>query len=728
MRSVTLYASLLLILLLAARHASAQVVTGRVVDAESGAPLDVAFVVLVGEDGGRDASALTDATGTFRLRASAPGRYRVRAERIGYAAAESETLEVTREAPVRVELSASPRAIDLEGIEVEGSSRCSVRPGEGEVTAQLWDEARRALSVTTWAQDEQVLQFRLVRWNRTLDPERLRVKEERRRPSTGFHGGSPFVSLPSVDLQARGYVQKAEDGSFTYYAPDPEVLLSDAFLDSHCFRTRLNDPPEEGWVGLGFEPVRRREVTDIHGVMWLDAATAELKRVEYRYDRLPAGLESEKVGGALEFDRIPEGPWIVRRWAIRMPVVGIREPQRVLGSTVDRRPFLAEVLEVGGEIAEIRTPEGSPLLRSEPAVLTGAVWDSVAAAPLVGAPVRLAGTAFTGVTDDRGRFRLEGLPEGSYTATFDDPRFDALGWTPEGVPVDLEPGRTSSVRLAVPPVERMLADACQAFVDEEGTAVLQGRVAVGGGGAAPAGTEVVLAWETASVRARGGGVGGGRVVDVEQGATDARITPGAGGRFVVCGLPHEEEIAVWGELFQRPVGDTSTVRLGRGEIRAIDVEIGSDVVALEGVDVNVTSSTTRQRRANASSANFRITAEEIEEAKAEGARDLRDVLTRVAPPSVSVSSLMRGPNAIGTCVETTRTTRPTSGDRACQAVKLYIDGIESPPSEAARYFESSHLLDEIGSIEFLSPSEATFRLGTGHSSGAILIRTRMGGG
>ena len=87
---------------------------------------------------------------------------------------------------------------------------------------------------------------------------------------------TPFESRPAEDLIENGFVQR--DGrDFLYYAPDASVLLSDAFLDTHCFKM-VASRNEEGLVGLGFEPTGdEKSVPDIQGTMWLHPETAELQ-------------------------------------------------------------------------------------------------------------------------------------------------------------------------------------------------------------------------------------------------------------------------------------------------------------------------------------------------------------------------------------------------------------------------------------------------------------------
>ncbi|CAN5331760.1 hypothetical protein BH20GEM2_BH20GEM2_18930 [soil metagenome] len=177
----------------------------------------------------------------------------------------------------------------------------------------------------------------------------------------------PFASLPAAELAAGGYVQAGPEGTY-YYAPDADVLLSDTFLDGHCFRVERGEGTERGLIGLAFEPVEPRGQpargrTEIEGVLWLDRASAELRSLEYRYRDVPHDVPTDRLGGRVEFDRLPDGSWIVRRWWVRMPIVETRRDRfrKPDGGAVQERErsVLTGLKEEGGEVVEARLAEGS---------------------------------------------------------------------------------------------------------------------------------------------------------------------------------------------------------------------------------------------------------------------------------------------------------------------------------------------------------------------------------
>ena len=141
------------------------------------------------------------------------------------------------------------------------------------------------------------------------------------------------------------------------------MLLSESFVESHCFQAEPWTKDDRDWVGIGFKPAEtRRDVVGIRGTLWLDRRSAELQTLEYNYVNLPAVLRTPRAGGSVGFLRLTSGAWLVNEWSIRMPRVsestGTRSAGRVrLPTRVQRVSALAVT---GGDVREIR--RGSELL------------------------------------------------------------------------------------------------------------------------------------------------------------------------------------------------------------------------------------------------------------------------------------------------------------------------------------------------------------------------------
>jgi hypothetical protein len=98
-------------------HAHAQIITGRVVEYGSDRPIVAAAIGIFDGD---DAiiSTESDSTGSFRLALPGPGQYRLRVERLGYAPAETEAVEVGRTELVEVTISLSVDAVEIEPLTI----------------------------------------------------------------------------------------------------------------------------------------------------------------------------------------------------------------------------------------------------------------------------------------------------------------------------------------------------------------------------------------------------------------------------------------------------------------------------------------------------------------------------------------------------------------------------------------------------------------------------------
>ena len=305
-------------LLFPSSELSAQAVRGRLLDASSAEPVAGALIVLLDAAGSELASTVTSARGTYHLRAPGAGRFRLRAERIGFQSSLSGEITLLAGETATEELTASSSAIVLPVLSVESESECHVRPEEGEATYALWEEARKALEITertatAYRFDAVTYQRHVNLWGEPLEPGD--------RQFVSYAGRHPWRSVPIDELEEHGYAREAEEGTY-YYGPDAEVLLSDQFLDSHCFRYRRGGD-DDLVVGLAFEPVRpESDRVDVAGVLWMNRETSQLRTLDFRY----TGVERPtQLGtgpgpyGQMEFDQLPGGGWIVREWWIRTP-------------------------------------------------------------------------------------------------------------------------------------------------------------------------------------------------------------------------------------------------------------------------------------------------------------------------------------------------------------------------------------------------------------------------
>lgn len=334
--------------------ATGQAVVGELVEAETGAPISGAFVFLVDDRGDRVAGTMTRGDGRFQLRARRAGHHRLRAERIGYETMESEPLELALDDVLPFRFAIATRPFVLEGIDVAVDARCVVRPQDSQQVARAWDEASKAFRATTVTEDEALYIFIARYFRHDLDPRRL-TPTSRDSWERVLVGSVPFHSLDPEVMKDSGFLEPDDAGTL-FHGPDAALLLSDPFLDTHCLRLAPASPDEPGALGIAFEPAPGRDVPDIAGVVWLDAATSELRSVDYRYVGLPFPAGRDHTGGRIQFQRLESGAWIIRSWWIRVPEF----------QTVGRRARVRSFTLEGADIVEVRDRAGVILQTFDP--------------------------------------------------------------------------------------------------------------------------------------------------------------------------------------------------------------------------------------------------------------------------------------------------------------------------------------------------------------------------
>lgn len=313
--------------LLLAGPLGAQTVLGTAVDASDGSPVTGAFVLLLDEEGVERDRGLTSSVGAFRLRAGRPGTYRLSLERIGFEDLVTEPFELLADSTVSRELVATTQPIQLSEIRVTGGeSLCGTPPAEARELSRVWNEARKALEATAWTNRQSYYRFDGLIIRQILDEEAEPQAPPEYEPIR-VYGRHPFRSVQADDLAYGGWVQRQGVEGLKFFAPDAEVLLSDSFLSRHCFRLARDDSARN-LVGVEFEPRPDRHIPEISGVLWVDRETAELRSLVYRYENLELPVETEHLGGRVEFDHLPDGGWIVRRWEIRTPLAELDRQSR----------------------------------------------------------------------------------------------------------------------------------------------------------------------------------------------------------------------------------------------------------------------------------------------------------------------------------------------------------------------------------------------------------------
>lgn len=346
---------------------------------------------------------------------------------------------------------------------------------------------RKALAAEEYTREASLYRYTLLRFERTLDRNARKIIEE----DTTFLENLPaaFQSYPIEYLAEGGFV-RIVGNSTAYFAPDAGALLSNAFLDTHCFGLREGEDGNAGRIGLIFRPLEDREVPEMGGVLWVDAATAELERMEFVYLNLIRSRQVGEPGGEVAFTRLPNGAWIVREWRLRMPRLepGIR-------GGIWRTGYR----EVGGVTWAITDTRDRTILHAESASISGVVTDSAGTGPPSGLTVvELVGTGEQVVPHEDGSFLLTGLSAGPHLLRVQRPLLANWGMaSPSEVVVDGGLGQVAHVRLRAPSVTSALNASCGGGPGSGRTVTFLGRIATPEGPAAAEMT-ITVRWPRAS--------------------------------------------------------------------------------------------------------------------------------------------------------------------------------------------------------------------------------------
>ena len=121
-----------------------------------------------------------------------------------------------------------------------------------------------------------------------------------------------------------GFSRDLEPGNEStrrYYGPDPRVLFSDWFLESHCFA--LDKPDRKrgtDTLHLRFAPARKSPLVDVGGELVLDAHDLSLLQFSFALTNLPKWMAEDAAGGDMQFTRLSSGLWMTKNWAMWAPI------------------------------------------------------------------------------------------------------------------------------------------------------------------------------------------------------------------------------------------------------------------------------------------------------------------------------------------------------------------------------------------------------------------------
>ena len=520
-------ATIVAVSLIAPWTLTAQTISGQVTDSVTGTGVARGFVVLVNDRGQDVARTLAGEQGRFVISARAAGKYRVRSERIGYRVWESELIELRANQTVRLTLRVTAIPSRLAEIEVRGEETECRAAWDDVDTGTLWDEARKALAAASWAENEELYEYRLHSFAIT----QLRG----RRPQVDVSASEATIMLPfraeTLDrLSEEGYVID-EGGTWRFYGPDANILLDTRFHETHCFGTRRGKGEFDGMLGLTFRPISSQRLPEIEGVLWIDAESSRLRQIEYRYQHLPFSVSRRGAGGSILFEPMDSGAWIINEWIIRMPLMARRPTISARGfqapSTLRRgfrtpNTLRSGMAHEGAKVIEAFNLEGHREYVHPDAVhVRGHVFDSIQGGSLANDAVLVPGTGYEVITDSAGAFAFNTLLEGEYDVT--SARLDSLGLAPSAQDLRFTPGDTVTVNLVVPSLATIYRKLCPRSRLPDNRFIVVGQVRDFEDEEPISGVRVAALWRSGD---------------------EVRAKTDESGRFVLCALPAGQQIQV----------------------------------------------------------------------------------------------------------------------------------------------------------------------------------------
>jgi hypothetical protein len=334
--------------------AAGQSVRGVVLYPDSTTRAPGIIVVALDERGDAVARTLSGPDGTFELQVPGAGSYGLRLLRIGYRPTVLSAMDVPADGVGGVRAILQAQAVALAAVTVRSDNVCGSTEDAGRVIAELWEEARKALTAAELSAGTRLLDAEWRAFQFTMDRRGTRASDQSVLPQRGVTE-RPFVSASAESLARDGYVIQ-DDRSWLFRAPDAAALLSDQFAATHCFTVEPPQSLRAHWIGVAFRPTpARARARDIAGTLWLDRATSELRMLEFRYQNLPPEADDELIGGFVEYAHLTTGHWMVARWAIRMPRMARRTigGAGIPGGGRDDRQVLAAIDVAGGELIRV---------------------------------------------------------------------------------------------------------------------------------------------------------------------------------------------------------------------------------------------------------------------------------------------------------------------------------------------------------------------------------------
>ena len=501
-------------------HADAQSIRGRILLPDGVTPS--AGIVVSAQDsaGTVIGNAQTNSAGAYTIPLPGPGLYRIRVLRIGFRPLVGPQTRVGSEGFVAPDVTLAAIAVRLAAASTRERDDCTSVRATAQSLVVVWEQAQAALTAATITERRGQVRYVVLVAGGHEDAVTYHAGEQYARArnaeidSTRWRqmvSTRPFDTAPPESLLATGYIHRIGASQLVFDSPSAELVLADRFAAMHCFSLVDGGVDHPAWIGLHFEPRSTSDsLREIRGTLWLDTATAELRRLEFKYvavdkawmtlcDRRPdtearltrpceryIDFENMGLGGEMDFRRLAGGQWIVTQWTVRTYpdaqvwrrtglkhlVVGsgarctegpnCRDLWAPWPRLVTRRGSVAAVTDGGVTIYEdsatIRTINALSAQQagSHEAQLRGIVTDANRV-PLSNVMIQIEDLGRAAVSDTAGAFAIQALPARAVNLTLTCP-----GYATSRVTLNLFPDSTRAFQLRLLGTESTTAAKCTA--------------------------------------------------------------------------------------------------------------------------------------------------------------------------------------------------------------------------------------------------------------------------
>ncbi len=508
--------------LLVASFAHAQEVRVEVVKHADGEPIPGTLLTLIPEKDSAPIARFSDRAGRATFTAPRRGGYRVRAERVGYDTWQSVVLVPSR-VPTRVRAGMKPRSLRLPPVTGRGETHCSNLGEQATVAGDMWGEIRKALAANSLTESQGLAPVDIESYDRVLDASGAVTSEK-----TDRRRANSIRPYHFAELQQGGAGSPAQ---LSLGIPEAATLLSDQFINSHCFTGIRGVGPENGLLGLEFKPAKLGTKPDLSGVLWLDPITYSLRHLVFDYVNIPVSLRTARATGRVDYQQLAGGEWIVSKWRLRIPR-GAATARTAANAVVGYR-------EIGG----IARSAGSPVLTpaavvatpsSGQARVTGTVLDGTTGKPLAGVGVSTVSGSHKTATNRGGGYELvsENLED---SLVFEHPRL-RLFRVPTVVPVTITSGGAAQASIIVPGYAALRKGLCPSTASRQPTGLAVGYVRDESGNPV-ADAQVAATWQVLWVEEKG------RLVSTKQ-SRRVDVRTAADGSYVICGFTRDAPVAL----------------------------------------------------------------------------------------------------------------------------------------------------------------------------------------